>query len=72
MVLLLWVVTSGPDNTPGDILVFDLWPSPEAFWLSLALAFSLPGLREATIGSFFMVKETYFCHVLPTICSSLC
>lgn len=46
VVFLLGVVTSGPDNRPSDSLILDLWPSPEAFWLSLAFAFSLPGLKK--------------------------
>lgn len=46
VVFLLRVVTSGPDNRPSDSLILDLWPSPEAFWLSLAFAFSLPGLKK--------------------------
>lgn len=65
MVFLLGVVTSGPDNRPGDSLIFDLWPSPDAFWLSLALAFSLPGLQGVRINLFsFMVRDrfcTYCC-----------
>lgn len=58
VVFLLGVVTSGPDNRPGDSLIFDLWPSPEAFWLSLALAFSLPGLQVTRIDFSFMVRDT--------------
>lgn len=44
VVVLLGVVTSGPETSAGDSLTFDLWPSPDAFWLSLALVFSRPGL----------------------------
>lgn len=68
VVFLLGVATSGPDNMPGDSLIFDLWPSPDVFWLSLALAFSLLGLHKELCLFSFNVWDGFF----PTNCSSIC
>lgn len=60
VVFLLGVATSGPDNIPGDSLIFDLWPSPDAFWLSLALAFSLPRLHKIYLD----VRDMFFQQIV--------
>lgn len=49
VVFRLGVASSGTGRRPGDSLIFDLWPSTDTFWLSLALALSLLGLEEKSV-----------------------